>query len=103
MNGRVGDDAYIGNLTCRDASVVDYCIASLEVFPRFLNFKVLPFNECYSDVNCGLHISLKTNLKPSSKAPLSAPKTPVMCRPKWESEFSEVFKQNINPGRVEEL
>ncbi len=68
VNGRVGDDAYIGNLTCRDASVVDYCIASPEVFPRFLNFKVLPFNECYSDVHCGLHISLKTNLKPSSKA-----------------------------------
>ncbi len=104
-NGRVGNDAYVGKLTCRDASVVDYCIASPEVFPRFLNFKVLDFNECFSDVHCGLHIALKTDLKPPNKVPGSTPKAsaPVMCKPKWQSEFIEVFRQNIDCDRVDEL
>ena len=49
VNGRVGKDAYLGKVTCKDASVVDYCIESPEIFPCLTEFEVLPFNECLSD------------------------------------------------------
>jgi hypothetical protein len=31
VNGRVGNDKNIGRFTCRNASVVDYCITSPEL------------------------------------------------------------------------
>jgi hypothetical protein len=40
VNGRVGKDKNIGRFTCRNDSVVDYCISS----PYFLNHsKILTF------------------------------------------------------------
>ena len=33
MNGRLGKDQ-IGNLTCRNASVVDYCLSNVNVLER---------------------------------------------------------------------
>ena len=50
-NGRVGADQRIGKLTCKDASVVDYVIASPSVFPIISAFEVLDFDNCLSDVH----------------------------------------------------
>jgi hypothetical protein len=38
VNGRLG--LYSGNFTCKDTSVVDYVIASLDLFPHIIQFKV---------------------------------------------------------------
>jgi hypothetical protein len=37
VNGRVSNDTNIGRFTCRNASVVDYCITS----PELLNYLYL--------------------------------------------------------------
>jgi hypothetical protein len=41
VNGRVGNDKNIGRFTCRNASVVDYCITSPELLKLFFDFDIL--------------------------------------------------------------
>ena len=43
VNGRVGRGADLGNLTCKNASLVDYVIASPCVFPCICDFYVGDF------------------------------------------------------------
>ena len=40
VNGRVGTDKRIGDLTCANASTIDYCVASPELFDAFNDFFV---------------------------------------------------------------
>jgi hypothetical protein len=40
VNGRVGNDKNIGRFTCRNASVVDYCITSPELLKLFFDFHI---------------------------------------------------------------
>ena len=60
VNGRVGGDAELGKLTCKNASLVDYVIASPCVFPCICDFYVGDFDECLSDIHCPVFIKLKT-------------------------------------------
>ena len=41
INGRIGNDKGIGNLTCKNSSVVDYIILSVDLFKHIVNFKYL--------------------------------------------------------------
>ena len=54
VNGRIGDDRNKGILTCKNASIVDYCISSVCLLKYFSNFAVLDFSHFYSDVHCPL-------------------------------------------------
>ncbi|CAG2257608.1 unnamed protein product [Mytilus edulis] len=58
VNGRIGEDRMTGKLTCKNASIVDYCISSTSLLKYFRNFSVLDFSHFYSDVHCALAISL---------------------------------------------
>jgi hypothetical protein len=49
VNGRVGKDKHIGRFTCRNASVVDYCISSPYFFKSFKDFDILDSSKLYSD------------------------------------------------------
>ncbi|VDI18704.1 Hypothetical predicted protein [Mytilus galloprovincialis] len=60
MNGRTLGDID-GKFTCRNSSVVDYCLCSAELIQNFTDFKVLDFSSLYSDVHSPIEISLKTN------------------------------------------
>ena len=60
VNGRVGGDADLGKLACKNASLVDYVIASPWVFPCICDFYVGDFDECLSDIHCPIFIKLKT-------------------------------------------
>ena len=60
VNGRVGGDADLGKLTCKNASLVDYVIASPWVFPCICDFYVGDFDEYLSDIHCPVFIKLKT-------------------------------------------
>ena len=76
VNGRVGDDEGIGNLTCKNASVVDYVIISHVLFNYVVNFKVHPFNELFSD--CHNAISIEFELEKHAGE--------VIREPEWESK-----------------
>ena len=60
VSGGVGKDADLGKLTCKNASLVDYVIASPCVFPCICDFYVGDFDECLSDIHCPVFIKLKT-------------------------------------------
>ena len=51
MNGRAYLDKQRGDTTCRDASVVDYFICSLNIFPSICNFYIDEFCHSLSDVH----------------------------------------------------
>jgi hypothetical protein len=57
VNGRVGNDNNIGRFTCRNASVVDYCITSPELLKLFFGLDILESSKLFSDVHAPLHIS----------------------------------------------
>ena len=54
-NGRLGKDQGVGALTCKNTTVVDFCILSPE---RFCLFEVLPFDPMISDVHNALHVEI---------------------------------------------
>jgi hypothetical protein len=62
VNGRVGNDKNIGRFTCRNASVVDYCITSPELLKLFFDFDILESSKLFSDVHTPLQILLFVNL-----------------------------------------
>ena len=56
VNGRMGRDKGIGNVTCKNASVVDYVLLSYDLFNYVSDFIVMNFNEMYSDVHCAVNV-----------------------------------------------
>ncbi len=103
-NGRIGKDASIGKFTCKDSSVVDYCLASYQVLPSILHFEVKDFNECFSDIHCAIqvHLKPKSAIFDVEDVDQSA-SNDKFKRPKWENEFEDVFKNSINIDKVNEL
>ena len=61
VNGRVGKDKNIGRFTCRNASVVDYCISSPYFFKSFKDFDILDSSKLYSDVHSPIEICFSSD------------------------------------------
>lgn len=62
VNGRVFPDSKVGGTTCRDASVVDYFICSVDMFNVICEFSVLEFCDLYSDIHNPITLSLNVRL-----------------------------------------
>ena len=60
LNGRVGEDRHVGIFTCKNSSVVDYCIGTSSLLGLVDNFCVLEFSSLFSDVHCPLCITLRS-------------------------------------------
>ena len=55
VNGRIGRDKQLGNYTCYTTtgqSTIDYAVASMELFPKIVDFYIDVFDKCMSDVHC---------------------------------------------------
>ena len=57
MNGRLGKDQ-IGNLTCRNASVVDYCLSNVHFLERLVDLEILECSTLFSDVHTPFSLTL---------------------------------------------
>ena len=57
-NGRLGKDQGVGALTCKNTTVVGYCILSPELFACVSEFEVWPFHPMISDVHNALHVEI---------------------------------------------
>ena len=62
VNGRVGNDKHIGRFTCRNPSVVHYCITSPELLKLLFDFDILESSKQFSDVPATLQFFLSVNL-----------------------------------------
>ena len=63
INGRIENDKVIGKLTCKNSSVVDYGISSVDFFKHIANFSICQFSKLFSDVHSPISLSLKSENK----------------------------------------
>jgi exonuclease III len=109
LNGRVGSDKNIGQTTCRGASVVDYVIASAEVFQHVNSFLIMPFDPMLSDVHNSVVISFNALNKRAEhivniENNLNVEKLDLAPkRPKWKSNLKNIFLENICVGQIAEV
>ena len=47
------------NLTCRNASVVDFCLSNVHFLERLVDFEILEFSTLFSDVHTPFTLTLK--------------------------------------------
>ena len=103
-NGRVGADAEIGKCTCRNASVVDYCLSSAHFLKCIANFEVLDFNCLYSDVHTPLQLKLKGCNRQLVKDNNRKSDFCIIEKiNKWENEKNLEYQNNIDNFLIQEL
>ena len=105
LNGRVGSDALTGKLTCKDASTVDYVIASPSFFPLISDFKVIDFDESMSDVHCPLLFSIK--LQHNQLSEQEKEEVPIdqhtVHKTFWKPELTAQFIDNLDDNMIREV
>ncbi|CAG2212026.1 unnamed protein product [Mytilus edulis] len=98
MNGRTTKDRE-GKLTCRNASVVDYCISNVSFLQNFLNFEILDFSSLYSDVHSPLLLSIKCLiLDKETHDGIDNGKDEKIK--KWDPSKSLLFQENIDTEMI---
>ncbi|CAC5376002.1 unnamed protein product [Mytilus coruscus] len=100
-NGRLGKDSGIGALTCKEATVVDYCILSPELFTHVCEFKILPFDAMIN----GVHIEFMSTNKPNVGIQVNDVNKNgnVTVKPKWDNEKYQSFVDNLNDTEIDNI
>ena len=101
MNGRLGKDQ-MGNLTCRNASVVDYCLSNVNVLERLVDLEILEFPTLFSDVHTPFTLTLKKEHSPGEDADAGVIPNESSTEKvkKWEQEKSSIFQNNIDIDKL---
>ena len=104
-NGRVGSDMNVGDLTCKNASIVDYVLISYDIFDYVNSFHILDFNELYSDVHCPIKMVFKisSNLKQDCHTLINTNIEFKSTSVKWDSCNSEQFVDCIVDDKINSL
>ena len=58
MNGRLSNNRE-GNVTCRNASLVDYCLSNVNFLQNIIDLDVLEFSSLFSNVPSAIVVSLR--------------------------------------------
>jgi hypothetical protein len=99
VNGRIGDDkTESGKLTCKNSSVVDYCICTCSFLQFVYNFKVLDFCRLYSDVHSPTITNLKFKLAAGNDQSTSNNSNDILAdnrAKKWDASKHTAFNNNI--------
>ena len=97
VNGRCGSDDFIGQNTCVKGSLIDFVVASPELFPLFSSFHILDFDPLLSDVHKAVKFSIlcKREITNSeAKEPTESPEvTKTIWNPDLRPEFRNSFDQ----------
>jgi hypothetical protein len=101
MNGRLGKDQ-IGNLTCRNASVVDFCLSNVHFLERLVDFEILEFSTLFSDVHTPFTLTLKKEHSHCEDAdPDVIPNESSTEKvKKWEQGKSSIFPYNFDIDKL---
>ena len=105
-NGRVGSDMNVGDLTCKNASIVDYVIMSSDMFKNLMYFHILDFNELYSDVHCPINIvfDISHNLKnEQNNTCVNKENISNSTSIKWDASKTEELINCIQDDRINSL
>ena len=107
VNGRIGGDKNIGKLTCKNSSIVDYVISSVDFLKCIVDMDVLEFSKLYSDVHSPISLSIKFK-------PLAEPCEPGVHEDentvnstekprKWNDSLKLDFLNNLNIKTIHDL
>ena len=105
VNGRLGEDANRGKLTCNNVSLVDYFICSPSIFPIVSNFEVLDFDPLLSDIHCAVTLTLKHKCSNPRNVDLDKDYTTSQDnsyvrrppnKPNWKSDLTHQYQQKLN-------
>ena len=111
MNGRLGQDKFLGNPTCRKTrtSVIDYAIANDKMLPFLSDFCVEMFDKCMSDlhcpISCQVHLSQSYTITNSiDSLDEDAPHTRHTGMPlNWSNDIAINFKNCIQGNEIDKL
>ena len=95
----MGQDRGVGKFTTTNNSVIDYTVASPELFPEIEDFKILEFNRFMSDVHNPMTFSLTSNTSEPKSNSLEQKVTKI----KWDGTKNDAYLNNIDESEVEEL
>ena len=99
VNGRIGNDKGIGRFTCRNASIVDYCVCSPELLNFITEFEILETNRLLSDVHTPLHLAFKVDKLNNSSDNLQE-KVGYNKVKSWDNEKIADFQNNIDEEKL---
>ncbi|CAG2199234.1 unnamed protein product [Mytilus edulis] len=99
VNGRLGKDKGIGALTCKNTTIVDYCILSPELFPYISEFEVLPFDPMLSDVHNALHVKILCKLIDVNKC-MNSGEPSTIVKAVWDSKNLQSFNDCLNDENI---
>ena len=99
LNGRLENDTDVPKTTCKDQSLIDYFISSPECIGYICDFQVNEFSSLYSDVHCGVAISLTTRdvSFTQSRDTTSEPEQTVRL---WDKNKRNSYAQNLNENKL---
>ncbi|VDI28266.1 Hypothetical predicted protein [Mytilus galloprovincialis] len=107
LNGRMGRDQNIGRFTCRNASVVDYCISSPGLLKSFKDFEVLDSSKLLSDVHNPISVTFYCNKNVvndhAENVDCNSHDNTVKKINRWDSEKIKDFQNNIDVEKIVEL
>ena len=105
MNGRMGKDATVGQVTCKGVSVIDYVICSPALFPLVCEFYVNEFDALLSDVHSAVCVSFKTcdNMLSNSMNSESLNVNFKINFSRWNPKLKNEFVCNINEDSMRNL
>ena len=103
VNGRVGKDRNIGNLTCADRSTIDYAICSPDLFPFIKDFKIDIFDPLLSDKHSPicLNVNLINDINQPNTVQQQIPLSNsdiINC--KWDYNKEKEYKMSFDIGKV---
>ena len=109
-NGRFGDDSGKGELTCGNASLIDYAVVSPEMFPFIDNFTVDEFDNLLSDKHNAIQLTLKS---PQNSISVSPERNLVnenntqsnisYMKIKWDPDKANLYKASFDLDVLEKL
>ena len=94
LNGRSKSD-HNGECTCKQTSVVDYCITNVEFLRYVEDFKILPYSAFLSDVHNSVEVSLSLGEGETDK-PNSVQESNAN---RWDPEKVELFHNSVEDKR----
>ena len=97
-NGRLGNDKFLGNKTCKGSSVIDHAILSPLLFTCVHDFEILPFDPMVSDAHSGIYLCLSCTNMATGQIDLDY--YTVITKASWKPENSEMFWQHLNANDI---
>ena len=108
VNGRLGSDKGIGELTYRHTtgnSTIDYCVVTPNLIPHIHNFEVDVLDRSLSDCHSPIILTLKTNHRIINEIETETPVSDIDYDPvstKWCDEKKLDFQAKFDPNKIVE-